>query len=73
MTAPRARAEAFAAAYPSARARTIATRSAMPLFDGDWIASGTVVCAVGSSRPGTRGLDDRLLQRAATVIVKSRG
>jgi ornithine cyclodeaminase len=49
-----------------------ATRSPTPLFAGDWIAPGAVVCAVGSSRPDTREVDDRLLARAATVIVESR-
>ena len=28
-----------------------ATRSPVPLFDGEWIAPGAFVCAVGSSRP----------------------
>ena len=49
-----------------------ATRSATPLFEGACVAPGAVVCAVGSSRPDTREIDDALLARAAAVIVESR-
>jgi ornithine cyclodeaminase len=49
-----------------------ATRSATPLFDGAWVERGAYVCAVGSSRPDTRELDDALLQRSACVIVEWR-
>jgi ornithine cyclodeaminase len=49
-----------------------ATRSAVPLFDGRWVASGAFVAAVGSSRPDTRELDDTLLERSARVIVEWR-
>jgi ornithine cyclodeaminase len=49
-----------------------ATRSATPLFDGAWVEHGAFVCAVGSSRPDTRELDDALLQRSARVIVEWR-
>ncbi len=49
-----------------------ATRSTVPLFDGDGIEPGAFVCAIGSSRPDTREIDDRLLERAARVIVEWR-
>jgi len=49
-----------------------ATRSPVPLFDGAWVDRGAFVCAVGSSRPDTRELDDALLGRSARVIVEWR-
>ncbi len=49
-----------------------ATRAAEPLFDGAWVAPGTFVAAVGSSRPDTRETDDALLERAALVVVEWR-
>jgi ornithine cyclodeaminase len=49
-----------------------ATRATEPLFDGAWLAPGTFVAAVGSSRPDTRELDDTALSRAARVIVEWR-
>ena len=47
-----------------------ATRATEPLFDGAWLAPGTFVAAVGSSRPDTRELDDTAFARAASVIVE---
>jgi ornithine cyclodeaminase len=49
-----------------------ATRSSVPLFDGALVQDGTFVAAVGSSKPDARELDDRLLGRAARVIVEWR-
>ena len=49
-----------------------ATRSSVPLFDGAWVEPGALVCAVGSSRPDARELDDALLRRCARVIVEWR-
>lgn len=44
------------------------TTSAEPLFDGELLASGTHVNAVGSYRPEARELDDLALQRATVVV-----
>ncbi|MBV8603389.1 MAG: ornithine cyclodeaminase family protein [Pelomonas sp.] len=46
------------------------TRAAEPLFDGALVRPGTLVCAVGSSKPAARELDDALLARAALVAVE---
>lgn len=68
---PRQAAEAdVRSALSGARIVITATRSATPLFPGDWVEAGSVVCAVGSSRPDTRELDDRLLARARRVVVE---
>jgi ornithine cyclodeaminase len=47
-----------------------ATRATDPLFEGTWLAPGTFVAAVGSSRPDTRELDDIAFDRAARAIVE---
>jgi ornithine cyclodeaminase len=47
-----------------------ATRATEPLFDGAWLAPGTFVAAVGSSRPDTRELDDTAFARCASVVVE---
>jgi ornithine cyclodeaminase len=57
-------------ALAGAQVVVTATRAAAPLFDGDWVAPGTFICAVGSSRPDTRELDDALMARTHTVIVE---
>jgi ornithine cyclodeaminase/alanine dehydrogenase-like protein (mu-crystallin family) len=57
-------------ALADARIVVTATRAAEPLFDGAWLAPGTFVAAVGSSRPDTRELDDAAFRRAASVIVE---
>jgi len=49
-----------------------ATRATAPLFDGAWLAPGTFVCAVGSSKPDTRELDDAAIARATTIVVEWR-
>lgn len=46
-----------------------ASRSKTPLFDGDRLARGAFVAAIGSSLPDTRELDDRALARASLVAV----
>lgn len=46
------------------------TRAAEPLFDGGWVAPGTFVAAVGSSKPQARELDDALLARADLIVVE---
>ncbi|HEX3097291.1 MAG TPA: ornithine cyclodeaminase family protein [Usitatibacter sp.] len=57
-------------ALAAAQVVVTATRSTEPLFDGAWLAPGTFVAAVGSSRPDTRELDDTAFARAASVIVE---
>jgi len=47
-----------------------ATRSPTPVFDGQWLAPGAFVCAMGTSTPKVRELDDRTMQRAGRVIVE---
>lgn len=47
-----------------------ATRAAEPLFDGALVRPGTLVAAVGSSKPAARELDDALLARAGRIVVE---
>jgi ornithine cyclodeaminase/alanine dehydrogenase-like protein (mu-crystallin family) len=68
----RATREHIAQALAGADIVVTATRSPTPLFDGALVEAGAFVCAVGSSRPDTRELDDTLLGRAARVIVEWR-
>ena len=49
-----------------------ATRSSVPLFAGGWVEPGAMVCAVGSSLPETRELDDALIARASAIVVEWR-
>ena len=46
-----------------------ASRARTPLFEGDALAQGAFVAAIGSSLPDTRELDDRALARASIVAV----
>ncbi|MCD0505459.1 ornithine cyclodeaminase family protein [Bordetella petrii] len=48
-----------------------ATRAAEPLFDGKLLQPGTLVAAIGSSKPVTREVDDEVLRRAALIAVES--
>ena len=45
-----------------------ATRSVTPVLCGRALTAGTHVCAVGSSRPEARELDDDVYRRAAVVV-----
>lgn len=47
-----------------------ATRSAEPVFDGEWLAPGAFVAAIGTSSPKGRELDDRTMTRAERIIVE---
>jgi thiomorpholine-carboxylate dehydrogenase len=47
-----------------------ATNALRPILDGDWLAPGAHVNAVGSPRPDWRELDDRVM--ANTLVVDSR-
>lgn len=46
------------------------TRASEPLFDGALVRPGSVVAAVGSSKPVARELDDTLLARADRLVVE---
>lgn len=48
------------------------TKAAEPLFDGDWLRSGTHVNAAGSNRPTARELDARTVERADLVTIDDR-
>lgn len=48
-----------------------ATTARDPLFDGDLVADGATVVAIGSHEPEAREVDDALVRRA-TVVVESR-
>lgn len=47
------------------------TTAREPLFDGDLVAEGATVVAIGSHEPNAREVDDALVRRA-TVVVESR-
>jgi ornithine cyclodeaminase/alanine dehydrogenase-like protein (mu-crystallin family) len=49
-----------------------ATTSAVPVFDGDMLADGACVIAIGSHQSDVRELDDRVFARAARVVVEDR-
>lgn len=49
-----------------------ATRSGQPVFDGDWLAPGSFVSAIGTSSPTVRELDDTTMACADRVIVEWR-
>ncbi|WP_269531515.1 ornithine cyclodeaminase family protein [Chitinimonas sp. BJYL2] len=46
------------------------TRASEPLFEGGLVKPGTLVCAVGSSKPVARELDDTLLSQAGRIVVE---
>lgn len=59
-----------ASALAQARVVLTCTRASEPLFDGHAVRPGTLVAAVGSSKPVARELDDTLLARASVVVVE---
>jgi len=48
-----------------------ATTSTTPVFDGAWLAEGTVVCAVGSNALGRAEIDSTTVRRADVVVCDS--
>jgi ornithine cyclodeaminase len=46
------------------------TRATEPLFDGSLVKPGTLIAAIGASKPQARELDDTLLQRADLIVVE---
>jgi alanine dehydrogenase len=49
-----------------------ATTSREPVVHGEWLLGGALVCAVGATEPGTRELDDGVIERAAFICCDSR-
>jgi alanine dehydrogenase len=49
-----------------------ATTSKDPVFRGEWLRDGALVCAVGANHPSRRELDDVVLERATFVCCDSR-
>jgi alanine dehydrogenase len=49
-----------------------ATTAREPVVLGEWLNAGALVTAVGASEPGSRELDDAVLERAAFVCCDSR-
>jgi ornithine cyclodeaminase/alanine dehydrogenase-like protein (mu-crystallin family) len=48
-----------------------ATTSRVPVFDGQWLSSGTLVCAVGSNWKNKAEVDATTVRRAAVVVCDS--
>jgi ornithine cyclodeaminase/alanine dehydrogenase-like protein (mu-crystallin family) len=48
------------------------TTSKDPVLRGEWLKPGALVCAVGANDPGSRELDDAVIERAAFVCCDSR-
>jgi ornithine cyclodeaminase/alanine dehydrogenase-like protein (mu-crystallin family) len=49
-----------------------ATTSKTPVLHGEWLRDGALVLAIGANDPGSRELDDVVLERAALVCTDSR-
>jgi ornithine cyclodeaminase/alanine dehydrogenase-like protein (mu-crystallin family) len=67
---PARRVDAFEAVV-GADVVVTATSSYDPLFDGDWLSDGTLVCGVGSTKAARRELDVRTVARAGIVVTDS--
>jgi ornithine cyclodeaminase/alanine dehydrogenase-like protein (mu-crystallin family) len=48
------------------------TSSPVPVFDGNLVAPGTHINAIGSYTPSARELDDEIMRRAEVVVVESK-
>ena len=46
----------------------LATNSVTPLFNGEWVKSGTHVNAIGASTPDAREMDTALIRRSLLVV-----
>jgi ornithine cyclodeaminase/alanine dehydrogenase-like protein (mu-crystallin family) len=60
------------AAIRGAGVIVLCTHSQTPVLPGDEVESGAVVISIGSYAPGRCEVDDRLLERAARIIVDHR-
>jgi alanine dehydrogenase len=49
-----------------------ATTSKEPVLRGEWLSEGAFVCGVGANDPGSRELDDAVLERASFLCCDSR-
>lgn len=47
------------------------TATVTPLFDGDWLADGALVCGVGSTKATRRELDAATVRRAHLIVTDS--
>ena len=56
------------AAVRGADVVVVATSSSVPVLDGEWLAAGAHVNAIGACRPDWRELDDATLRRARLVV-----
>ncbi|MGD9721347.1 MAG: ornithine cyclodeaminase family protein [Pirellulales bacterium] len=45
-----------------------ATTSREPVFDGNWLAEGSLVCAVGSNWPSRAEIDSTVIRRADNIV-----
>ena len=61
-------ADSAEAAVRGAHVVVVATTSLTPVLQGDWLAPGTHVNAVGACRPNWRELDDASLRRARLFV-----
>lgn len=60
------------AALAKADVVVTATRSTVPVLEGRWLPVGAHVCAVGTSQPDARELDDEVYRRARLIAVEWR-
>ncbi|XP_065899746.1 ketimine reductase mu-crystallin-like isoform X2 [Dysidea avara] len=49
------------------------TRASEPIFHGEWMKPGTLVCGVGAVRPDWRELDDHVMQHSWVVVDSREG
>ncbi len=70
MTGIPARAVGIDEAVTSADVLLTATRSRVPLFNGELLREGAFVAAIGASKADVRELDDTSVKRAAAVVVE---
>ncbi|HET8679198.1 MAG TPA: ornithine cyclodeaminase family protein [bacterium] len=49
----------------------LATRSATPVMDSEWVRDGATLLSIGSTRPDLRELDEAVLGRARRVVTDS--
>ena len=47
------------------------TAASAPLFDGEWLADGALVCGVGSTKATRRELDATTVRRALLIVTDS--
>lgn len=65
---PIAVASSAEAAVRGANLIVLATTSAVPVVESDWVSPGAHICAVGACRPEQREMDPALVARARLVV-----